>query len=192
MAPNGCQHVNAYGCGYRPDCGNSATRLGAVTVRSSARLDLFLLSPPQKLVGFVIILWSWSFGLPCVVIADTPLRLALATGNPVDPERGDRRQGSGRPSMPRAGDGLQWIRRRDSSGGVRGMTALAPLILQHHCPATLPSAALRAGRPRALRIVAVGTQSRSDSHDPPPQPLEPFLEGALLGPVALGDRIGEG
>jgi hypothetical protein len=30
------------------------------------------------------------------------------------------------------------------------------------------------------------------SHDPPLQSLEPFLEAALLGPVALGDRIGEG
>ena len=30
------------------------------------------------------------------------------------------------------------------------------------------------------------------SHDPPLQSLKSFLEAALLGPVALGDRIGEG
>jgi hypothetical protein len=33
---------------------------------------------------------------------------------------------------------------------------------------------------------------REPSPDPPAQPLEPFLEAALLGPVALADRLGEG
>ena len=36
------------------------------------------------------------------------------------------------------------------------------------------------------------TRPRAESHDPPLQSLEPFLEAALLGPVAHGDRIGEG
>jgi hypothetical protein len=47
-------------------------------------------------------------------------------------------------------------------------------------------------RPGAHLIVAMATRPRAESHDPPLQSLEPFLEAALLGPVALGDRIGEG
>ena len=39
--------------------------------------------------------------------------------------------------------------------------------------------------------VTVGRPPRAESHDPPLQFLERFVEAAFLGPVALGNRIGE-
>jgi hypothetical protein len=55
-----------------------------------------------------------------------------------------------------------------------------------------PDHSLTVARAGPSTTFRAGTRPRAESHDPPLQSLKPFLEPALLGPVALGDRIGEG